>query len=627
MDTIYSPQDLKKINIDRLDIVAREIRNFLLNTICQTGGHLASNLGVVELSLALHYCFNSPEDKIIWDVGHQSYVHKIITGRKDMFPTLKKMDGMSGFPKRKESVHDTFETGHSSTSISAALGMAAARDIQKENFSVIAVIGDGSLTGGMAFEALNNAGRFNSNVIVILNDNQMSISPNVGGLSKYLNNIRTEPVYLEVKEDIDQILKKIPGIGKSIAKTVKRTKEGIRYLLVPGTLFEELGFTYVGPIDGHDIKSLITVFKKVKKMKGPILLHVKTIKGKGYKYAEKLPCEYHGVGPFDINTGAVAKKDNKTSYSDVFGNTLVKIASENKDIIAITAAMPDGTGLQNFAKKFPERFFDVGIAEQHAVTFAAGMAASGFRPVFAVYSSFLQRAYDQILHDVCIQKLPVVFAIDRAGIVGPDGETHQGIFDLSFLSHIPNMTVMAPRDKTDFEEMLKYAFTLDGPVAIRYPKGYAPDLFPFIKIPIEYKKSEIIHKGSLGAILAVGKMMEFAKTIIETLKERGIELTLINPRFINPIDEVTLLNLCKEHKIIFTMEDNVISGGFGSKVLEVIAKNNIHNVIVKTFAFPNEFIGHGSCEQLYKKYNLDAQSMLKTIEQSITSLEGEIKND
>ncbi|NLK97513.1 1-deoxy-D-xylulose-5-phosphate synthase [Defluviitalea saccharophila] len=617
IDSIDSPEKLKKISIDQLNIVAREIRHFLINTLSRTGGHLASNLGVVELTLALHYCFNSPQDKIIWDVGHQSYVHKIITGRKDKFCTLKQMGGISGFPKRKESVHDIFETGHSSTSISAALGMAAGRDLTKEDYSVIAVIGDGSLTGGMAFEALNNAGRSNTNLIVVLNDNQMSISPNVGGLSKYLNSIRTEPVYLEVKEDIDQILKKIPGIGKSVARTVKKTKESIRYLLVPGTLFEELGFTYVGPINGHDIKSLVSVLKKVKRMKGPILLHVKTVKGKGYPHAEKLPCQYHGIGPFDVKTGQALSESGEATYSDVFGNTIVNLANENNKIVAITAAMPDGTGLNNFQQKFPERFFDVGIAEQHAVTFAAGLASSGFHPVFAVYSSFLQRAYDQIIHDVCIQNLPMVFAIDRAGIVGQDGETHQGIFDLSFLSHMPNMTIMAPCDQLELEEMLKFAFTMKGPVAIRYPKGKVFNLMKSDRTPIEYKKSEVVCEGKDGAILAVGKMMEFAQSIVENLKQEGIELSLINPRFIKPIDEEMILEVCNKHKFIFTMEDNVITGGFGSKVLQILAEHNIKDVSVKIFAFPDQFIEHGTSSELYKKYHLDAENMQKTIKKTI----------
>lgn len=617
IDSIESIEQLKKLSIDKLDIVSREIRNFLLNTLSQTGGHLASNLGVVELTLALHYCFNSPQDKIIWDVGHQSYIHKILTGRKDKFATLKQKGGLSGFPKRNESIHDVFETGHSSTSISAALGIAAGRDLNHEDFSVIAVIGDGSLTGGMAFEALNNAGRSNTNLIVILNDNHMSISPNVGGISKYLNDIRTEPVYLEVKEDIDQILKRIPGIGKSIAKTVRKTKESIRYLLVPGTLFEELGFTYVGPINGHDIKALVSVLKKVRRMKGPILLHVKTIKGKGYPYSEKLPSKYHGIGPFDIKSGKSINEKVEESYSEVFGKALVNLANDNKKIVAITAAMPDGTGLQSFQQQFPERFFDVGIAEQHAVTFAAGLATAGFHPVFAVYSSFLQRAYDQIIHDVCIQKLPVVFAIDRAGIVGSDGETHQGIFDLSFLSHMPNMTIMAPTDKTELVEMLKFAFTLKSPVAIRYPKGKAFNLFNPIKTPIQYKKSDIICEGRDGAILAVGKMMEYAKLLVEGLREKGIELSLINPRFIKPIDEQMIINLCKKYKYIFTMEDNVVSGGFGSNILQILASNNINEVYLKTFGFPDKFIEHGSCKELYNKYNLDVDSMLKIIENSL----------
>lgn len=613
IDSINSPKDIKKLNINQLNRLAEEIRDFLVNKVSTTGGHLASNLGVVELTLALHYCFNSPKDKIIWDVGHQSYIHKILTGRKNQFDTLRQIGGISGFPKQKESVHDVFETGHSSTSISAATGIAAARDLNNEAFSVISVIGDGSLTGGMAFEALNNAGRYNSDLIVVLNDNQMSIAPNVGGLSKYLNNIRTEPVYLEVKEDIAQALRKIPRIGKSIERTVKKTKEGIRFLLVPGTLFEELGFTYVGPINGHDIKELINVVNKVKKMKGPILLHVNTIKGKGYPYAEKFPSQYHGVEPFDVKTGKPLKKRKIDTYSEVFGNALTNIASHNKKVVAITAAMPDGTGLKNFSKKFPDRFFDVGIAEQHAVTFAAGLARGGFHPVFAVYSSFLQRSYDQIIHDVCIQNLPVVFAIDRAGIVGSDGETHQGLFDLSFLSHMPNMTIMAPKDKTELIEMLNYAFSIKSPVAIRYPKGEAPILFPAIHNSIEYKKSEIICEGQEGVILAVGKMMDKAKKIVETLRMEGIELSLVNPRFIKPIDEETILNLCKNHKNLFTIEDNVVSGGFGSKVLEILSKHNYQEVHVKVFAFPDQFISQGSMKELYQEYGLDTETMMKEI--------------
>ncbi|HOA80756.1 MAG TPA: 1-deoxy-D-xylulose-5-phosphate synthase [Defluviitaleaceae bacterium] len=619
IDRINSPKDLKKLSLDKLNIVAREIRAFLIEKISNSGGHLASNLGVVELTLALHYCFNSPRDKIIWDVGHQSYVHKILTGRKNKFDSLRKFKGISGFPKQNESKHDVFDTGHSSTSISAAMGIAAARDLNNDNFSVIAVIGDGSLTGGMAFEALNNAGRSNSDLIVVLNDNQMSISPNVGGLSKYLNNIRTEPVYLEVKEDIAQALRKIPRIGKSIEKTIKKTKEGIRFLLVPGTLFEELGFTYVGPVDGHNMKELVNVINRVKKMKGPILLHVKTVKGKGYSFAEKFPSRFHGVDRFDIETGESLKKDFAETYSEVFGNTLVELAQKNEKLVAITAAMPDGTGLMDFSKKFPKRFFDVGIAEQHAVTFAAGLAREGFHPVFAVYSSFLQRAYDQILHDVCIQKLPVIFAIDRAGIVGSDGETHQGIFDLSFLSHMPHMTIMAPKDKKELKDMLKYAVNIKGPVAIRYPKGEAPELFPYMNNPIEYKKAEILYEGEDAVIFAVGKMLEKAKIIVESLRTKGFNMTLVNPRFIKPLDEELIISLANSHKTFFTMEDNVVSGGFASKVLELLSKHNIKDVHMKIFAFPDEFIAQGSVEELYKEYGLDTVTMEEEIINQLTS--------
>ncbi|WP_058485271.1 1-deoxy-D-xylulose-5-phosphate synthase [Defluviitalea phaphyphila] len=615
LDSIISPKDLKKLSIDKLNILAKEIRTFLINSLSKTGGHLASNLGVVELTIALHYCFNSPKDKIIWDVGHQSYVHKILTGRKEKFNTLRQKGGLSGFPKREESIHDIFETGHSSTSISAALGIAAARDLNNEKFSVVSIIGDGSLTGGMAFEALNDAGRTNTNLIVILNDNQMSISPNVGGLSKYLSTIRTGPIYLEVKEDIDHILKKIPGIGKSVAKTVRKTKESIRYLLVPGTLFEELGFTYVGPINGHNIGELIKVLNRVKRMKGPILLHVKTVKGKGYKYAEKFPCNYHGVSPFNIESGKSIKKKIKETYSEVFGNTLINLANINKKIVAITAAMPEGTGLKKFEEKFPKRFFDVGIAEQHAVTFAAGLAVSGFHPVFAVYSSFLQRAYDQIIHDVCLQKLPVIFAIDRAGIVGPDGETHQGIFDLSYLSHMPNMTIMAPKDKFELEEMLKYAFTIKGPVAIRYPKGEAPVLSEFNTNPIKYNKSELLYEGKDGAIIAVGKMVEIAKKAVEELKNKNIEISLINARFIKPIDEEMIINIAKKYKVLFTIEDNIINGGYGSNVLQILSKNKIKNINVNILGFPDKFINHGTPDEIYKEYGLDKNGIMQKVEE------------
>ncbi len=612
LDHIHSPLDLKSLTIDQLKVLSKEIREFLLGSLCHTGGHLASNLGIVELTVALHYCFQSPTDQIIWDVGHQSYVHKIITGRKNQFSTLRQMGGLSGFPKRNESPHDIVNTGHSSTSISAALGLAKARDLSSLAHHVIAVIGDGSLTGGMAFEALNNAGRANTNLIVVLNDNQMSISQNVGGLSKYLNDIRTEPMYLEVKEDVDSILQKIPRIGKYVAKTVEKAKGSIKYFFVPGMLFEELGFTYVGPIYGHDLHSLTHVMKKVKKMKGPILLHVHTTKGKGYSHAEKMPATYHGIGPFDLATGE-CPPTNEETYSDVFGKTMVQLGHKNKKLVAITAAMPDGTGLQYFQESYPDRFFDVGIAEGHAVTFSAGLALGGYKPVFAVYSSFLQRSYDQILHDICIPNLSVIFAVDRAGIVGADGETHQGIFDLSFLSHIPNLTILAPKNKWEMSAMLAYAVSFSGPVAIRYPKGTAYTGLPQCTAPIIHGRSELIYEGASIAIVAVGTMIEKAVVVCEQLKNLGLHPTLVNARFVQPIDEQLLIRLSLTHSYIFTMEDNIRSGGYGSKVLELLCAHGFTNTKIHNFAFPNTFIEHGSCEQLYKKYKMDVDSMVDII--------------
>lgn len=626
LDHIHSPQDMKNLNIDQLKVLSKEIREFLIGSISKTGGHLASNLGVVELTLALHYCFDSPKDQMIWDVGHQAYVHKVITGRKERFDTLRKLNGLSGFPKRKESEHDVFDTGHSSTSISAALGLAKARDLMGGNHSVIAIIGDGSLTGGLAFEALNNAGRANSNLIVVVNDNEMSISKNVGGLSKYLSDIRTEPVYLDVKEDVDSMLQRIPGIGKKVAKTVEKAKDSIKYFFVPGMLFEELGFTYVGPIDGHDLPNLINVLGKVKKMKGPILLHVHTKKGKGYKHAEIMPACYHGVSTFDVETGKAIAKKEEEAYSDVFGETMVRLAKVHPKLLAITAAMPSGTGLEAFEKQYPSRFFDVGIAEEHAVTFAAGLAVGGYKPVFAVYSSFLQRAYDQVLHDVCIQKLPVVFAIDRAGIVGADGETHQGIFDLSYLSHMPFMTILAPKNKQELVQMIEFAIAYrEGPIAIRYPRGQASTCLEDHKEPIAYGKSEIIHKGKNIGIVAVGTMVEKAETVVQRLKKFGIYPTLMNGRFIQPLDEQALIELAKTHQWIFTMEDNIRSGGFGSKVVECLIDHGMNHVNIHHFAFPNEFIEHGSCKELYEKYQMDEDQMVEKIISFVHEI-GEISN-
>ncbi|HEY9061306.1 MAG TPA: 1-deoxy-D-xylulose-5-phosphate synthase [Pseudobacteroides sp.] len=608
LNDICSPDDIKKLSINELEELAAEIRAFLIDNVSKTGGHLASNLGVVELTLALHSVFNTPDDKIIWDVGHQSYVHKIITGRKDKFGTLRQLDGISGFPKVDESEHDSFNTGHSSTSISAALGIAKARDIKKEKYSVIAVIGDGALTGGMAFEALNDAGRSPNNLIVILNDNEMSISKNVGGLSKYLSKIRTEPFYFKVKEDLDIILSKIPAIGKSAAKALGRVKGSVKYMIMPGIFFEELGFKYFGPIDGHDLAELNKVLSRAKTMKGPILLHVCTQKGKGYTFAEESPHLYHGISPFEIETGEVLSTGGP-SYSNIFGNELINLAQNDEKIVAITAAMPNGTGLEQFSKKFNDRFFDVGIAEQHAVTFAAGLARNGLKPVFAVYSSFLQRSYDQLLHDVALQNLHVVFGVDRAGIVGDDGETHQGLYDLSFLSHIPNFTVMAPCDYEEMRKMLKFAFCEhNGPVAIRYPRGKGQECL-LEGDEVKLGQGLLCKEGNDLTFLSIGTMFETALKVTEELTKLGVSVELINARFVKPLDVKLIVNSVMKTKRMITLEDNTITGGFGSSVLEMINQRGI-NVKSRLFGFPDQPIIHGSKNELFKKYKLDADSLV-----------------
>jgi len=619
--TILSPKDIKRLNNKQLNILALEIRKFLINSLAETGGHLASNLGVVELTLALHYCFDSPKDKIVWDVGHQSYVHKILTGRKDDFGTLRKTNGMSGFPKLEESKHDIFGTGHSSTSISAALGIATARDLKKEDYSVIAVIGDGSMTGGMAFEALNHAGRGNTNVIVILNDNEMSISQNVGGLSKYLNKIRTDKKYLNAKEDIEKVLRKIPVVGGHMVKAVKKTKEGIKSFFIPGTLFEELGFTYIGPVDGHNLDELLQMLSKAKVMKGPILIHVKTTKGKGYSFAEQEPERYHGVSPFVPETGTAVSSKAPNTYSDAFGQSIIQMARTNQNIVAITAAMPEGTGLENFSKAFPKRFFDVGIAEQHGVTFAAGFATQGYRPIVALYSTFLQRAYDQILHDVCIQNLPVIFAIDRGGIVGEDGATHQGVFDLSFLSPMPNITILAPKNYAELKYMFEFSLNHQGPVAIRYPRGTEGEMVALMNTnPIEYGKSEILEEGEKVAIVGIGKMVELAVGAASLLRKKGMKPYVINARFVKPIDVDTLENIAPGIAHIITLEDNVIAGGFGESLGSLVRNNDSFNhVHICNVGFPDEFIEHGSVNEIYKKYKLDKESVAQTIEKLFLS--------
>lgn len=613
LDKIESPKDLKKLNINHLTELAEEIRKFLISSISKTGGHLASNLGVIELTIALHYCFECPKDKFIWDVGHQAYTHKILTGRLEQFSSLRKYGGLSGFPKIEESEYDCFNTGHSSTSISAAIGIAEARDLSGKNFNVVSIIGDGSMTGGLVYEAINNAGRNNTKLLVILNDNQMSISENVGAMSKYLNELRSAPKYIEVKSDIQKFLNSVPIVGEKVNRVLEKTKEGLKYALVPTVMFEQLGMKYIGPIDGHDIKKLIKVLNKVKQINKPVLLHVITTKGKGYSKAEKYPSKFHGVSSFDISTGESLKEKNGETFSDVFGKTMVRLAARNRKIVAITAAMPIGTGLEFFSKMYPERMFDVGIAEQHAVTFAAGMAKEGYIPIFAVYSTFLQRSYDQLLHDVCLQKLHVIFAIDRAGIVGEDGETHQGIYDLSYLSHIPNLIVMAPKDKIEFINMLEFAIGFKAPIAIRYPKAIAHESFNEIENPIKYKQSELIFQGSEVIIISVGTMFDTALKVYENLKKEGYNPGLVNARFISPIDEELIENLDDNYKFIFTVEDNIFSGGFGSKLTQNLAQNNILNKIIYNFSFPDVYVEQGSQAELYKKYGLDEISIYNKI--------------
>ncbi len=612
LDSINSPADLKGLNYKELEILSKELRDYVVKIVSENGGHLASNLGVVELTLALHRVFDTPKDKIVWDVGHQSYIHKIITGRRDNFGTLRKKGGISGFPKREESEHDAFETGHSSTSISAALGIAKARDLKGDNHSVVAVIGDGALTGGMAFEALNHAGDFPTNLIVILNDNEMSISQNTGALSNYLSKIRTEPAYFKLKGEIETILNKVPLVGRSMFKLAESLRDWFKYLVVPGVLFEELGFKYFGPIDGHDIRKLEDVINRAKSYNGyPVLIHVVTVKGKGYSIAEDKPNKYHALSPFFIETGELKVKSTKKTYSDVFGDTLMEIAEHNDKVVAVSAAMAEGTGLAGFAAKYKSRFFDVGIAEQHAVTFCAGLAAGGFRPVFAVYSTFLQRAYDQIIHDVCMQNLNVIFAIDRAGIVGSDGETHQGVFDITYLRHIPNITIMSPKDGWELSEMLKLAVTVDGPVAIRYPRGNARE-FEHAHTALELGKSEVLVEGADGAIIAEGNLVYRALEVCERLKQAGKNYTVINARFIKPLDEKLLLELSKRYRVIYTMEDNIISGGFGSSILELYSRNRIE-ADVRVLGFDDCFIPHGEKEELYSLKNIDCESIFNTI--------------
>ena len=611
LEKINQVGDIKQIPPEEYDTLAEEIRHFLVEKISRSGGHLASNLGVVELTMALHLCFDFPKDKVVWDVGHQSYTHKLLTGRKSGFDELRKYGGMSGFPKRKESDCDCFDTGHSSTSISAGIGLVAARDLQDGDEHVISVIGDGALTGGMAYEALNNASRLKRNFIIILNDNNMSIAENVGGMSEYLNGLRTNEAYTNFKTGVEQSLSRIPG-GSHLANQLKKTKSGIKQLFIPGMLFENMGITYLGPVDGHDIGKLQDILNKAKKVKGAVLVHVLTRKGNGYVPAERHPARFHGAEPFDIETGLPLNKKKKANYQDVFSTCMVKLGQRNEKVVAITAAMPDGTGLKRFKNIYPDRFFDVGIAEGHAVTFAAGLAASGMRPIFAVYSSFLQRAYDQVLHDVCIQNLPVVFAIDRAGLVGSDGETHQGIFDLSYLSSIPNMHIMAPKNKWELSDMLKYAVEFDGPIALRYPRGEAYDGLKEYRRPIEYGKSEVIYEEEDIALLAVGNMVKIAEQVRKNLKEIGYSCTLVNARFVKPIDTEVVDMLSADHKLLVTMEENVRSGGYGEKVMDYVVEQELP-VKLLNISLPDEYVEHGNVALLYEEVGIDAQTVTKRI--------------
>lgn len=611
LEKINQVGDIKQIPPEEYDTLAEEIRHFLVEKISRSGGHLASNLGVVELTMALHLCFDFPKDKVVWDVGHQSYTHKLLTGRKSGFDELRKYGGMSGFPKRKESDCDCFDTGHSSTSISAGIGLVAARDLQDGDEHVISVIGDGALTGGMAYEALNNASRLKRNFIIILNDNNMSIAENVGGMSEYLNGLRTNEAYTNFKTGVEQSLSRIPG-GSHLANQLKKTKSGIKQLFIPGMLFENMGITYLGPVDGHDIGKLQDILNKAKKVKGAVLVHVLTRKGNGYVPAERHPARFHGAEPFDIETGLPLNKKKKANYQDVFSTCMVKLGQRNEKVVAITAAMPDGTGLKRFKNIYPDRFFDVGIAEGHAVTFAAGLAAGGMRPIFAVYSSFLQRAYDQVLHDVCIQNLPVVFAIDRAGLVGSDGETHQGIFDLSYLSSIPNMHIMAPKNKWELSDMLKYAVEFDGPIALRYPRGEAYDGLKEYRRPIEYGKSEVIYEEEDIALLAVGNMVKIAEQVRKNLKEIGYSCTLVNARFVKPIDTEVLDMLSSDHKLLVTMEENVRSGGYGEKVMDYVVEQELP-VKLLNISLPDEYVEHGNVALLYEEVGIDAQTVTKRI--------------
>ena len=614
LEKIQKPNDIKKIPADQLPALAEEIRKFIIESLSKTGGHLASNLGVVELTIAMHRVFDLPKDKLIWDVGHQSYTHKILTGRKDGFETLRREGGISGFPKRSESDCDVFDTGHSSTSISAGVGYVRARELKKENYSVVSIIGDGALTGGMAYEALNNAASLKSNFIIVLNDNEMSITENVGGMSSYLSGLRTASAYTGFKMDVTKALNRIPGIGPGMVDAMRKTKSSIKQIIIPGMLFEDMGLTYLGPVDGHNIPQLIKTFQEAKRFEGPILVHVLTQKGRGYEPAMRHPARFHGAGPFDVKTGLPVGKSNPT-YTDVFSTVMRKMGDRRKDVAAVTAAMMTGVGLKRFSNVFPDRCFDVGIAEEHAVTFAAALSLGGITPVVAIYSSFLQRAYDQIMHDVCMQNLHVVFAIDRAGLVGYDGETHHGIFDLSYLGSMPNMTILAPKNLWELSDMIKFAVDYDGPIAVRYPRGEAYTGLKEFRAPICLGKSEVIHEGSRVALLAVGSMVKMAEEVQKQLKERmDMDAALVNARFVKPIDEELLRSFADTYELVVTLEENVKDGGFGERVLAFAEEEDLP-FGVEIIALPDRFIPHGSVSYQMKQVGFTPEDICGRIEE------------
>lgn len=614
LEKIQKPNDIKKIPADQLPALAEEIREFIIESLSKTGGHLASNLGVVELTIAMHRVFDLPKDKLIWDVGHQSYTHKILTGRKDGFETLRREGGISGFPKRSESDCDVLDTGHSSTSISAGVGYVRARELKKEKYSVVSIIGDGALTGGMAYEALNNAASLKSNFIIVLNDNEMSITENVGGMSSYLSGLRTASAYTDFKMDVTKALNRIPGIGPGMVDAMRKTKSSIKQIIIPGMLFEDMGLTYLGPVDGHNIPQLIKTFQEAKRFEGPILVHVLTQKGRGYEPAMRHPARFHGAGPFDVKTGLPVGKSNPT-YTDVFSTVMRKMGDRRKDVVAVTAAMMTGVGLKRFSNMFPDRCFDVGIAEEHAVTFAAALSLGGITPVVAIYSSFLQRAYDQIMHDVCMQNLHVVFAIDRAGLVGYDGETHHGIFDLSYLGSMPNMTILAPKNLWELSDMIKFAVDYDGPIAVRYPRGETYTGLKEFRAPICLGKSEVIHEGSRVALLAVGSMVKMAEEVQKQLKERmDMDAALVNARFVKPIDEELLRSFADTYELVVTLEENVKDGGFGERVLAFAEEEDLP-FGVEIIALPDRFIPHGSVSYQMKQVGFTPEDICGRIEE------------